>query len=440
MTQTPILAIQGGPPVRSTPYPIYRTIGAEEKQAVMEVMDSGVLSSFLGCWDKDFFGGYRVQKLEREWEAYFEIQHAVSFNSATSGIYAAVGACGVGPGDEVIVSPYTMTASAAAAVVYGAIPVFADIDPDTFCLTADSVRKVISPHTKAIIVVDIFGHPADFDSIMALARQHGIAVIEDAAQAPGSYYHGRHGGCLADIGVFSLNYHKTIHSGEGGIAVTGDPELADRLQLIRNHAEVVIQQRGPQPNIVNLIGQNYRMTEIEAAIASEQLKKLEPLVMARVAAAEYLSSQLAGLAGLDVPCVQPGVRHGWYFYVMKFDESVTGFPRDWFVKALQAEGVPISGGYVPPLYLQPMYQRRIGFGSNGFPWTYPGYAGSVSYEPGICPVTERMYNSQALLTDICHANITRADLDDFVTAVKKVLLNPPLRRTERPNPTTTVAP
>jgi dTDP-4-amino-4,6-dideoxygalactose transaminase len=421
-----ILAIHGGLPVRSKPFPSYCSIGYEEKQAVMEVMDSGVLSSFLGCWQKEFFGGYRVQKLEREWEEYFNIQHAVSFNSATSGIYAAVGASGVGPGDEVIVSPYTMSASAVAAVVYGAIPVFADIDPRTFCITADSIRKVISPRTKVIIAVDIFGHPADFDSIMTLAQQHGIFVIEDAAQAPGSYYRGRRGGCLADIGIFSLNYHKTIHSGEGGVAVTNKPDLADRLQLIRNHAEVVIQQRGPQENIVNMIGQNYRMTEIVAAIASEQLKKLDRLVLARVEAAEYLSSQLAGLDGLEVPYVNPDVRHGWYFYVMKYDEAITGFSRDLFVVALQAEGMPISGGYVQPLYLQPMYQRRIGFGDKGFPWTYSGYSGNVSYNRGICPVTERMHFSQVLVTDICHANITRSDLDDFATAIKKVLANHPI--------------
>ena len=419
------LAIHGGTPVRTRPFPVYQTIGREEKQAVMEVMDSGVLSSFLGCWDKDFFGGYRVQKLEREWEAHFEIEHAITFNSATSGIYAAVGASGVGPGDEVIVSPYTMSASAAAALVYGAIPVFADIDPQTFCLTAESIRKVLTPRTKAVIVVDIFGQPADFDEIMALGKAHGLTIIEDAAQAPGSFYRGRHGGCLADIGIFSLNYHKTIHSGEGGVAVTRCPEFADRLRLIRNHAEVVIQQRGEQENIVNLIGQNYRMTELEAAIASEQLKKLTPLVKARVEAAEYLSSKLAGLPGLTIPYVQPDVSHGWYVYVMKLDQEAAGFTRQQFVEAVQAEGVPISGGYVAPIYLQPLYQRRIGFGANGFPWTYPGYTGTVSYDRGICPVTERMHDLEVLVTDICHANITTADLDDFVAALTKVSMNLP---------------
>ena len=152
------LAINGGTPVRSTPFPRYNTIGEEEKRAVLAVLDTGVLSGFLGTWSPGFFGGTNVQKLERDWEAFFGVKHAVTVNSATSGLYAAVGAAGVGPGDEVIVSPYTMTASASAAVVYGAVPVFADIDEDTFCITPASIRERLSPYTKAIVVVDLLGY------------------------------------------------------------------------------------------------------------------------------------------------------------------------------------------------------------------------------------------------------------------------------------------
>jgi dTDP-4-amino-4,6-dideoxygalactose transaminase len=252
MTQ---LAINGGEPVRKTPFPGYVTIGKEEKLAVMEVLDSTVLSKYLGTWSPDFYGGPKVRQLERDWSEYFGIKHAVSVNSATSGLYAAVGAAGVGPGDEVIVSPYTMTASATAALVYGAIPVFADIDPQIFCLSPESVEKCITPSTKAIIVVDIFGHPADMDEIMEIARDHDLIVIEDAAQAPGAKYKGRFAGTLADMGVYSLNYHKTIHCGEGGIVVTNNDDLTERLQLIRNHAEVVVKNKGVK-NLVNMVGFN----------------------------------------------------------------------------------------------------------------------------------------------------------------------------------------
>lgn len=414
------LAILGGEPVRTSPFPPYRTIGDEEKRAVMEVLDSGVLSQFLGAWSADFFGGPRVQKLEREWAEYFDVKHAVSVNSATSGLYAAVGAAGIGPGDEVIVSPYTMAASATAAVVNGAIPVFSDIEPRTYCISAETIQERLSPYTKAIIVVDIFGYPANFDPILRLARERDITVIEDAAQAPGGKRGGRWAGTLADIGVFSLNYHKTIHTGEGGVVVTNDDRIAERLQLIRNHAEVVVRERGTE-DIVNLVGFNYRMTEIEAAIGSEQLKKLESLIGVRVDLANQLTKSLLGLPGIIVPEVEADVRHGYYVYPIRYDEEIHRVPRKLFAAALRAEGLPVSEGYVRPLYLEPMYQRRIGFGRDGFPFTYPGYRGSVSYDPGLCPTAERMHFHEVLCLSICHAGASPADVRDAAVIFRKVI-------------------
>jgi perosamine synthetase len=226
------LAINGGEPIRTKPFPIYHSIGESEKRAAMEVLDGKVLSAFLGTWSDNFYGGPRVREFEKYWADYFEVKHAVSVNSATSGLYSAVGAVGISPGDEVIVAPYTMIASATGALVYGGIPVFADIDPDIFCITPDSIRDRITPYTKAIIVVDLFGHPADMDEIMEIAEEHSLKVIEDAAQAPGASYKGRKAGTLAHVGVFSLNYHKTIHSGEGGVVVTDDDEIAERVRTL----------------------------------------------------------------------------------------------------------------------------------------------------------------------------------------------------------------
>ena len=285
-------------------------------------------------------------------------------NSATSGLYAAVGAAGVGPGDEVIVSPYTMSASAAAALVYGAVPVFADIDPETFCLDPVSVAERITPRTRAIIAVDLFGHPAPWDELRAVAEPHGIVLIEDAAQAPGASYNGKWTGTLGHMGVFSLNYHKTIHSGEGGVVVTDDPKLAGRLQLIRNHGEAVVKAKGER-DLVNLVGFNYRMTEIEAAIANEQLKKLDGLVQPRIEAASFLTERLRGMPGMTPPLTRPNVRSGFYVYAIKFDAEAAGMTRTRFADAVRAEGIPISEGYVEPLYRQPMYQRRVAFGRSG---------------------------------------------------------------------------
>lgn len=417
---TATLAINGGTPVRSRPFPAYRTIGAEEKQVVAEVMDSGVLSSFLGTWAPDFFGGPRIQKLEREWSEYFGVAHAVSMNSATSGLYAALGAAGIGPGDEVIVSPYTMSASAAGPLIYNAIPVFADIDPDTFCLTAESIRAVLTPRTKAILVVDIFGHPAEMEPIMALAAEHSLVVIEDTAQAPGAKMGERYAGTLAHMGVYSLNYHKHIHSGEGALVVTDDPLFAERLQLIRNHAEVVLQKKG-STDLVNMLGFNYRMTEIEAAIASEQLKKLAGLLEARIARAEQLTNLLSNVPGIRTPVVKPGFTHAYYLYVMRYDSAEVGASRPEFARALAAEGIPITEGYVEPIYLQPLYQQRTLFGGTGSPWTDSSYTGDVSYDRGICPVTERMHYEEVLFTNAIHAQTSEQDVADIAAAIQKVV-------------------
>jgi perosamine synthetase len=414
------LALFGGDAVRRAPFPRYNPIGEAEKRAVLEVMESGVLSEYLGTWSPEFYGGPRVRKLEREWEAYFGVRHAVSLNSATSALSAAVGATGVGPGDEVIVSPYTMSASVACVLICNAIPVFADILPDTFCLDPEAIRRLITPRTRAIVVVDLFGHPFEAKEIMGMAREHDLTVIEDAAQAYGAMYDGHPAGTLADIGVFSLNYHKTIHSGEGGICVTNAEKLAERIQLIRNHAEVVVKDKGVQ-NLVNMIGFNLRMGEIEAAIASEQLKKVSAFAANRVELASYLTERLKKLPGITPPVVRPGARHGYYGYVVRYDASHTGVPRGTFVQALRAEGIPTGEGYVEPIYLQPIYQQRIAYGTVGCPFTCPYYGGSVDYAKGICPVAERMHEQEVVTHALIYKGVSREDLDDIVRAYEKVL-------------------
>lgn len=416
------LAINGAPPVRTKPFPPYQTIGVEEKNAVLEVMESGILSDYLGTWSPQFYGGYRVQKFESEWADYFGCKHAVSVNSNTSGLNAAVAAVGVGPGDEVIVSPYTMSASAACVVANNAIPVFADIDEETFCINARTISSQITARTKAIVAVDIFGHPADFDRIMPLARKYDIAVIEDCAQAPGATLHGCSAGTLADMGVFSLNYHKTIHTGEGGMVTTASDRLANRVRLVRNHAETVVKGMG-ETDIVNMVGQNYRMTEIEAAIGSEQLKKLSGLIESRRHCANFFCKKLSGLPFLTLPVVRPGVEHGWYVFAMRYAHANSEIPRERVVAAIQAEGIPIGQGYVEPLYLQPMYQNRVAFGPEGFPFRWRGWDSGRIYEKGLCPVAERMHEKELIQLALCHASLTMCDIEDIARGIAKVFEN-----------------
>ena len=336
------LALHGGTPVRTKLFPRHNTIGEEEKRAVHEVLERGVLSQFLGTWHKHFYGGPQVRGLEEDWARSVGARHAIAVNSNTSGLIAAVGAAGLGPGDEVIVSPYTMTASALAPLIYGAVPVFADIEPEHFCLDPASVAAAITPRTRAIIVVHIFGQPAAMDEILVLARQHRLTVIEDCAQSPSATLNDRPLGVLGDMGVFSLNYHKHIQTGEGGIVTTNDDRLAERLHLIRNHGEAVVEAKGVT-EVQNTFGYNFRMTEIEAAIGREQLKKLPDLIRRRLENVAYLNQRLMGLPGLRTAPLRAGARHVYYVHPLLFDQETVGVSRSDFITALRAE-LPLAEG------------------------------------------------------------------------------------------------
>lgn len=419
MKRTETLALRGGPKLIEHQLARYNSIGADEVAAAKEVVESGVLSKFLGCWDPDFFGGPKIQEFERMCERYFGVKHAVTVNSLTSGLVAAVGAIGIEPGDEVIVSPWTMSATATAILHWNAIPVFADIEPETFCLDPVSVERNITPYTKAILAVDIAGHPADFDALRALADKHGLRIITDTAQAPSAKYKGRYAGTLADIGGLSLNYHKHVHTGEGGIMLTDDDDLADRMRLIRNHAEAVVGDKGVT-NLANMIGHNFRMGEIEAAIGIEQLKKLDRKVADRQHVTHRLDEGLGALPGLRIPAVRPECTHVYYFYAMTLDPVRLGVSRDMIYKALVAEGVPgMMRGYAT-LHLLPLYQNKIAYGSKGFPWTSEICRRDVSYAKGICPVAEDMNDRAFLGIEVCAHVFSDADIDLVVAAFHKV--------------------
>jgi dTDP-4-amino-4,6-dideoxygalactose transaminase len=212
--------------IRKGPFERYNSIGREEIDAAQRVLESGVLSAFVGTWGEGFSGGSEVQAMEAEFAEFFKVNHAISVNSWTSGLIAAVGALGLDPGDEVIVSTWTMSASATAILHWNLIPVFADIDPNTYCIDPDSVRSLISSRTKAIMAVDIFGQSSDTESLLKLCQEFNLKLISDSAQSPNALRESRLVGTSAHIGGISLNYHKHIHCGEGGVIFTNDDQLA----------------------------------------------------------------------------------------------------------------------------------------------------------------------------------------------------------------------
>ncbi len=413
------LALLGGTPVVSKPRPAYNTIGAAEKAAVMEVLDCGELSGFVASPDQYFWGGKQVRAIEEAFKRHFGVKHAIAVNSATSGLHCATMATGIGPGDEVIVSPYTMTASATSIIMCGALPVFADIEPDTFGLDPTSVEANITPNTRGIMAVNIFGHGARLAELRAIADRHGLFLIEDNAQAPDALYRGAKTGTIGDAGVFSLNRHKTMQCGEGGVVITNDDKIALKLALMRNHGEVIVGPMGID-DIVNTVGLNYRMGEMEAAVGQVQFAKLPELNRQRIELANCLTARLSELPGITPPKVETGCSHVYYMYVSKMDEAVVGIPRDLFAAALTAEGVPMRAGYLKPIYLEPMYQRRIAFGRNGFPFS--AHPRQVSYDRGICPLVEHLQDHEVLLTSV-YPPMTVADMGAIADAFDKVMEN-----------------
>jgi perosamine synthetase len=413
------LALFGGTPVIDRPLQAFKSLGEEEALAAAEVVRGGVLSAYIGARGDGFMGGRHVRAFEAKAAAYFGVRHALGVNSWTSGLVAAVGAIGIEPGDEVITTPWTMAATATSILHWNGIPVFADIDPVTFNIDPTCVDRLVSPRTRAILAADIFGQSADVAALRAIADRHGLKLILDTAQAPGALEHGRYAGASADIGGYSLNYHKHIHCGEGGILVTNDDRLARRMALIRNHAEAVVQSDEPA-ELSNMLGFNFRMGEIEAAIASVQLEKLAQRVAGRQAVAAGLNAGLQGLPGLRTPVVAEGCTHAYYVYGLTIDPDLLGVTRNALVDALRAEGVPALVAGYQNLHLLPLFRHRIGYGTRGFPWTSPYCSRDVQYGPGTCPVAEELHARRFIGLNVCMNDLPPADVELVARAFHKV--------------------
>lgn len=402
------LAILGGKPILKTELPQYNTIGKEEIEAAKVVLNSGVLSGFVATSGPQHLGGAHVLALESAFCDFFGTKFAVSMNSATSCLHAALIAAGIEYGDEVIVPPYSMSASATAVIMAGGKPVFVDIEPDNFCIRAELVERAISSRTRAIVAVNLFGQPADLFRLRSIADKNGLTLIEDNAQAPAAKFQTVWTGSIGHMGVFSLNRHKTIQCGEGGVIICEDERFASRLRMVRNHGEAVFPDLGEieRDDVEKrIVGFNYRLTELQAAIALPQLHRLDSLNKVRVDLANCLTKELRQFDFLTPPEVRDNCTHVYYLYPIKFDAKKLGISRSLFMKALSAEGLPISN-YARPLYHLPLYGQR-------------GVSADL-LNPNNYPVTENLWKNSMMITSICRPPFNEQIVIDFIKAINKI--------------------
>lgn len=392
---------------------------APERAAVQHVMQTGSLSDFLGCWHEEkFFGGTSVKALESKFKDKFGVKHAISVNSWTSGLICAVGSLGLEPGDEIITTPWTMSATAMAILHWNLIPIFADIDPNTYNLDPESVRRAITPKTRAILAADIFGLPCDTEALSKIANEYGLRFLTDSAQAPGARIDQEYCGTQADIGGFSFNYHKHIHCGEGGMVVTNDDTLAKRAALIRNHAESVVSGMGVT-EIANMIGFNFRMTEIEAAIAYEQLDLLADVVDEKQRQAKILDSLLSCEPGLNIQTLPENSTSAYYVYPMRLNVSRLRDSRKKLMEKINGQ-IPLVDCY-QNLHLLPIFQQKIAYGTGGFPWSISERNSEISYAKGICPIAEELNDYSFIGLPLCSYDFSDEEIYDIGTILKNAL-------------------
>ncbi len=413
------LAILGGKKLIKKKIKPHNTIGKEEKNIVNKIVKTGKLSEFFGVWGKGFYGGKYVQKFERECEKYFKVKYAITVNSWTSGLICAVGALDISPGDEIILPTWTMSACATSILAWNAIPVFADIDYENYNINPKDVEKKITKKTKAIMAVDIFGHSAPIKELKKIAKKYKLKIISDTAQSPGARYGNNYAGTLADIGGISLNYHKHINTGEGGVIFTNNKKYADKIYLIRNHAESVVAKKKLK-NLQNLIGYNFRMGEIEAAIGITQLKKLKRIIKKKQIVANILSRGLKKLSGIKLQAVQRNCSHVYYIFPMQINKKMLGVHRNKIFRALSAEGIQGLQIKFTNVHRLPMFKKKIAYGNKGFPWNLNKNSKVYNYK---CPVAEDLLDNKYLGILLCSYDYNQSDANNIVKAFYKVWKN-----------------
>jgi dTDP-4-amino-4,6-dideoxygalactose transaminase len=396
-------AIAGGTPIKSTPYRREKRYGDEELNQLREALQQQTLF---------YAQGKKTFELERWFAEKIGVKHAVACSSATAAIHAALMALGISPGDEVIVPPITDMGSVLPILWQGAVPVFADLDPQTYNVTVDSIAKCITDRTRAIIAVHLAGNSCDLDSLVKLSRERKIPLIEDCAQAHGCTYRRKPVGSFGAIGCFSLNEFKHISCGDGGVVVTNGDELATRLRLATDKAY----DRSPGLAVRDprFLANNYRMTELQAAVAIAQLQKLDSIVARRRNWCDRLTSQLRDLPGVLLPKITDGCEPSWWFYMLRVEPKQLGADATQFAAALKAEDLPAAAHYITRcVYEYPLFTQHSAFDHGSHPFTARKYA------HGDCPVAEQILDTCVILS--INEGYSDQDLDETVRAFQRVV-------------------
>jgi perosamine synthetase len=370
-----------------------QSIDEEDIQAVVEVLRSDWLTT-----------GPKVDEFEGAFANFVGAKYAVAVCNGTAALHAAIYALGIEPGDEVIVPAMTFAATANCVVFLGATPVFADVDPQLLILDPNQVEKKITPRTKAIIAVDYTGHPADYDELSSISKQHGIALVADSCHALGATYKGRPVGSVADLSTFSFHPVKHITTGEGGMITTDDPELAKRMRMFRNHG-ITTDHRQREAlgswfyEMVDL-GYNYRLTDFQCALGIRQLRKLPEWLERRREIARCYDEAFAELSAVSPLRVEKDVVHAYHLYVVRLDLKQLQADRADIFTGLRSEGIGVNVHYIP-VHLHPFYRKRFGTG------------------PGLCPEAEAAY--EQIISLPIYSNMSDASVDEVIKAVHKIL-------------------
>lgn len=430
------LAIHDGNP--SVPSEIEKkswpVITEQDKEMVLEVLDSGELAGAFAP---------QATSLEEEFSDFIGSDYCIAVNSGTAALHAAVAAAGVGPGDEVITPSYSFLASATAIMHHNGIPVFVDIDLDTFNIDPDQIESKITPRTKAIVPVHLHGYPANLDKIREIAEKHDLIVIEDACQAHGTKYKGQNVGTIGDMGTFSLNKTKNLPGGEGGLFVTDDEELYNRAQKVRMFGEEV-QAEGSRSYVAYSLGWNYRTQELPAALARSQLRKLDKYNRKAKENGDYLGKAIRDIPGIVPPPISSEEKTNIYHkYRVRLEPEELGFqdvdPIDFRNKvgmALEAEGVPAALWSTFPLPANPLFQEKEGYGK-GCPWSCSYARDSIEYEVDDYPNTIKLVNNSLVIGTEKYPLYPQEKslIERYAKGIKKVFdnINEVLETIEAPN-------